>query len=76
MTQVAVSIGTAKLIPCAIAKMAVLMPTTRPRESTRGPPELPGFRATSVWMMLSMRRPVVLRSERPIALTTPADTVD
>ena len=68
--------GTAKLMPWAMANTAELMPTTRPRESTRGPPELPGLSATSVWMMLSMRRPVVLRSERPSALTTPADTVD
>ena len=75
-THVAVSMGTAKLMPCAIAKTAELMPTTRPRESTSGPPELPGLSATSVWMMLSMSRPVVLRSERPSALTTPADTVD
>jgi len=36
---------------------AVLMPTTRPRLSTRGPPELPGLSAASVWMMSSMRRP-------------------
>ena len=55
---------------------AVLIPITSPRESTRGPPELLGFRATSLWMMLSISRPVVLRSDRPRALTTPADTVD
>src|SRR5207237_850221 len=73
-THVAVSMGTAKLMPCAIAKTAELMPTTRPRESTSGPPELPGLSATSVWMMLSMSRPVVLRGELPRALSTPAAT--
>jgi hypothetical protein len=56
--------------------IAVLMPTTRARVSTSGPPEFPGLSATSLWMMSSMRRPVALLSERPIALTTPADTVD
>ena len=76
MTHVAVSMGMAKPMPWAIAKIAVLMPTTSPRESTSGPPEFPGFSATSVWMTLSISRPVVLRSERPSALTTPADTVD
>ena len=29
--------------------MAVLTPITSPREFTNGPPELPGFRAASVW---------------------------
>src|SRR5438874_1207952 len=37
-THFAVSIGTLKLKPCAPRIMAVLMPTTRPRLSTRGPP--------------------------------------
>src|SRR5262245_3353871 len=36
ITHVAVSIGTAKLMPWAIAKTAELIPTTRPRESTSG----------------------------------------
>src|SRR5258708_36841131 len=30
--------------------MAVFMPTTLPARSTRGPPELPGLIAASVWM--------------------------
>ena len=30
--------------------IAVLTPTTRPLESSKGPPELPGFTAASVWM--------------------------
>jgi hypothetical protein len=72
----AVFTGIEKLMPWAIAMIAVLMPTTRPRESTSGPPELPGLSAMSVWMMFSISRPVRLRSERPSALTTPADTVD
>src|SRR5207249_1180300 len=40
------------------------------------PPELPGLRATSLWMMPSIRRPEVARMVRPSALTTPADTVE
>ena len=76
ITHVAVSMGTAKLSPWAMAMIAVLIPTTRPAESTSGPPELPGFSATSVWMTFSISRPVRLRSDRPSALTTPADTVD
>src|SRR5213592_4324614 len=55
--------------------MAVLTPMTRPCESTSGPPELPGFKAASVWMMSSMSRPERERSERPSALTTPVVTV-
>ncbi len=44
--------------------MAVLMPTTRPRESTSGPPEFPGFNGAVCWMTLSMRRPSRERSDR------------
>ena len=35
---------------------AVLIPTTRPRESASAPPELPGLSAASVWMTFSTRR--------------------
>ena len=35
-------IGTAKQIPCAGWMIAVLMPTTRPAESTSGPPRVAG----------------------------------
>ena len=42
-THSAVFDGIAKPRPWAIAMIAVLMPTTRPRESTSGPPELPGL---------------------------------
>src|SRR6185369_11284168 len=57
--------------------IAVLTPTTDPRESARAPPELPGFRAASVWITFStsrLARPSRVASERPSALTTPAVT--
>src|SRR2546425_9430662 len=38
----------AKLMPWAIRTMAVLIPMTRVRVSTKGPPELPGFSATTL----------------------------
>ena len=47
-THCAVAAGIAKPIPCAMAMIAVLMPTTRPRASTSGPPELPGLSAARV----------------------------
>ena len=62
-------------MPCAGRMTAVFTPITVPAESTSGPPELPGLSAASVWMMLSSRRPVALRIERPSALTMPAVTV-
>ena len=74
-TQRAVSIGTEKLRPWAPRITAVLIPTTRAWLSTSGPPLLPGFRATSLWMMASIRRPSWARKVRPRALTTPALTV-
>ena len=68
--------GTAS--PRPIPATAVLMPTTRPRESASAPPELPGLRAASVWMTSSMiradRRPRAGRL-RPRPLTTPAVTL-
>ena len=57
---------------------AVLMPTTRPFASASAPPELPGFRAASVWMTSSISRAVVRPRAgmlRPSALTTPAVTL-
>ena len=45
--------GTAKPTPAEEPereKMAVLMPMTSPSMSTKGPPELPGLMAASVWM--------------------------
>jgi len=44
-----------------------LTPITSPRLLTSGPPELPGFRAASVWMMLSISRPVLDRNDRAVA---------
>ena len=46
-----------------------------PARSTSGPPELPGFRAASVWITLSTSRPAPVRNERARLLTTPAVTV-
>ena len=62
-------------MPWAPPMMAVLMPTTLPEASARGPPELPGLMAASVWMTFSIG-PAALwpRMERPSALTTPAVT--
>ena len=48
ITHCTVSIAVAKQIPCAIGMIAVFTPITRPRESTSGPPELPGLSAASV----------------------------
>src|SRR4051794_1189192 len=75
MRRVAVLIGTAR--PRPTPATAVLTPTTSPRPGTSAPPELPGLRAASVWMTLSMMRVAArLRagSERPSAETTPAVT--
>ena len=51
-----VSTGSAKPTPTEpserVATMAVFMPMSRPLVSRRGPPELPGFMAASVWMEL------------------------
>src|SRR6266404_8356852 len=56
-TNSAVLLAMAKQIPCAGRIMAVLTPMICPPELTSGPPELPGFKAASVWMTLSMSRP-------------------
>src|SRR6267143_2747200 len=74
-TQRAVSTGTEKLSPWAPRITAVLIPTTRAWLSTRGPPLLPGFSATSLWTMASINRPSCAHRVRPRALTTPALTV-
>ena len=74
--RLAMLIGIAKQIPWADWMMAVLMPITRPRLSSSGPPLLPGLSAASVWITLSTRWPVMLRSVRPSALITPAVTVE
>ena len=69
-------LATAKQMPWAPAITAVLMPMTSPREDTSGPPELPGLSAASVWITSSISRPVLERSDRPSADTTPAVTVE
>jgi hypothetical protein len=52
--------------------MAVLMPISRPLESSSGPPEFPGLIAASVWIRCSMMvRPSSAGSERSSADTTP-----
>ena len=48
------------------------MPTTSPLRLNSGPPELPGFTATSVWMKPTRSSPGM---ERPVALTMPAVTL-
>ena len=49
--RVVALIGTAR--PSPTPATAVLMPTTRARESASAPPELPGLSAASVWMTSS-----------------------
>src|SRR5947208_291304 len=61
VTTFAVLMPTAKQIPWAGRITAVLTPTTRPRASTSGPPELPGFKAASVWITSSISRPPTQR---------------
>src|SRR5271170_7545910 len=64
----AMLIGMAKQIPWAEWMIAVLIPITRPRLSSNGPPLLPGLSAASVWITLSTKCPVILRKVRPRAL--------
>ena len=65
-------IGNAKPMPWPPEIMAVLMPTTWPLRSKRGPPLFPGFMEASVWMKSSYGPwPMT----RPFALTMPAVTV-
>src|SRR5437773_9251438 len=59
----------------AAGATAVLMPTTRPDRSTRGPPLLPGLRAASDWIRLYNVSPDGGTIARSRALTTPTDTV-
>src|SRR2546429_9121943 len=59
----------------AAGATAVLMPTTRPDKSTRGPPLLPGLMAASDWTRLYNVSPDGGTIARSRALTTPTDTV-
>ncbi len=57
-------------------KICELMPTTSPRMLSSGPPELPGFTATSVWMKgTASRLGSPERPSRLFAETMPAVTV-
>src|SRR2546425_7281169 len=59
----------------AAGATAVLMPTTRPDKSTRGPPLLPGLMAALDWTRLYNVSPDGGTIARSRALTTPTDTV-
>ncbi len=48
-----------------------LTPTTRPLESSSGPPELPGLIAASVWMTSAIVAPSGAWMSRPSAETMP-----
>ena len=59
--------GTAKPIPLLLAEppavepldsICEFTPITRPAESSSGPPELPGLSAASVWITLSIEKPL------------------
>ena len=52
-----------------------LMPITRPAASSSGPPELPGLIAASVWMTLSIVKPLGPGSCAAAAETTPVVSV-
>ena len=52
-----------------------LIPITRPRASSSGPPELPGLSAASVWITFSMAKPLGAVSRRWSAETTPVVSV-
>src|SRR5579862_2071334 len=67
-------------LPVDDAATAVLIPTTWPAESTRGPPEFPELMAASVWMMLCSVSPAPPEEPpactvRPVADTMPEVTV-
>ena len=55
----------AKLTPAA--RPWALTPTTRPRASISGPPELPGLMAASVWIASGTEKPVSPSITRPTA---------
>ena len=79
MTALAVSIGTAKPTPTLPPEPAVaiweLIPITRPAASISGPPELPGLIAASVWITLSIEKPLGAVIRRCLADTTPVVSV-
>ena len=73
-TRFTISIGIANPMPAFDPDgemIAVLTPTTRPLESSRGPPELPGLTAASVWMTSEISWPALVGRRRLRALITP-----
>ena len=75
-----VSIGIAKPMPTLPlppppVSICELMPMTRPVASSSGPPELPGLIAASVWMTLSIVKPLGALIWRCSAETTPVVSV-
>mmetsp|Transcript_40207 Transcript_40207/g.99655 ORF Transcript_40207/g.99655 Transcript_40207/m.99655 type:complete len:208 (-) Transcript_40207:508-1131(-) len=81
-TRRTVSTGMAKpmptlpaILPAAGEKIAVFTPISCPRESSSGPPELPGLIAASVWMHPLIGRPPTPSTSRPSAETTPVVSV-
>ena len=71
-TFFATLLGMAKPMPCPVATMAVVIPTTSPRRLMSGPPLLPGLTGASVWRKLSYG-PVPMTL--PVALMMPCVTV-
>jgi hypothetical protein len=77
-TFIAKSIGIANEMPAKLPvreKICELMPITSPRRLSSGPPELPGFTATSVWMNGTASMFGSERLSRLVALMMPAVTV-
>ena len=56
--------------------IAVLTPSTRPRPSSSGPPELPGLSGAVCWMTPSISRVACAQAAADGAEITPVDTVD
>jgi hypothetical protein len=61
-------------LPPAVA-ICELTPMTRPAPSSSGPPELPGLIGASVWMTLSIEKPLGALIARPTPETMPAVAV-
>ena len=78
-TIFAMSMGTANPTPefaPVLLTICVLMPMTRPRRSSSGPPELPGLMGASVCTTIGIEYgPLPLRIDRPSALTMPLVSV-
>ncbi len=75
IADLTVSRGMENPRPWARGIMAVVIPITRPRLSTSGPPEFPGLIGVSVCIRLVILRMPGASNVRPRALITPAVTV-